>query len=151
MLARAARRFALTALSRGATLHRGASRPRALGRSSLAVGKSARRARIARTAAGLWWGVVSVECSVAGHFFRNLPAISAVAAPLCPNGAPHQPKYDHLSAMHGALRAAAPSLLGRAAPLDAFVSQSPPDRYCLGGRSRPPRDPLSRCRDPIIL
>ena len=35
----------------------------------------------------------------------------AVDAPLCPNGAPHQPKYDHLTAMHAALADAAPSIL----------------------------------------
>ena len=41
----------------------------------------------------------------------------AVDAPLCPNGAPHQPKYDHLTAMHAALADAAPSILASDAQL----------------------------------
>jgi hypothetical protein len=35
----------------------------------------------------------------------------AVDGVVCPDGRPHQPKYDHLTAMHAALAAAAPALL----------------------------------------
>jgi len=35
----------------------------------------------ARHPEGLHWGVVAVECSVAGHFFRNLPAVTTVTGP----------------------------------------------------------------------
>ena len=46
----------------------------------------------------------------------------AVDAPVCPDGRPHQPKYDHLTAMHGALAAVAPTLLGT----DAQVHNATP-------------------------
>ena len=35
-----------------------------------------------RSPEGLVWGVSSVECSVAGHFFSNLPATAPVVGPL---------------------------------------------------------------------
>ena len=50
---------------------------RAPGVSSKDSSAASRACAGASGAPGLWWGVVAVECSVAGHFFRNLPAIAS--------------------------------------------------------------------------